>query len=210
MEIFVGRNVTTYRATVGCRRLDDLHLGPPKDSPIPIFNDNNSCIALSKNPVHHDKSKHIAMRYHFLREKVKDGLIDLSHVSSADNIADLLTNPLPADTFSRLCECLVLSGYQCEEGCRNLVRPGNCQTATPGVSWCYRHASAHLLIPTYLSLSFLLCTRLCTISISDRSLCLYLCCGAQQFQVRVGISEICSHTGARQRSLRGRHPLPLA
>jgi hypothetical protein len=74
--------------------------------PIPIYNDNNGCIALSKNPVHHDKSKHIAMRHHFLREKVEDGSIDLSDVPSASNIADLLTKSLPADTFTRLCELL--------------------------------------------------------------------------------------------------------
>jgi hypothetical protein len=70
--------------------LDDLQLGPTKDSPIPILNDNNGCIAPSRNPVHQDKSKHIAMRPHFLREKVEDGAIDLSHVSSANNIANLL------------------------------------------------------------------------------------------------------------------------
>jgi hypothetical protein len=86
--------------------LDDLQLGPPTDSPIPIYNDNNGCITLSKNPVHHDKSKHIAMRHHFLREKVEDGSIDLSDVPSASNIADLLTKSLPADTFTRLCELL--------------------------------------------------------------------------------------------------------
>jgi hypothetical protein len=86
--------------------LDDLQLGPPTDSPIPIYNDNNGCIALSKNPVHHDKLKHITMRHHFLCEKVEDGSIDLSHISSASNIADLLTKSLPADTFTRLCELL--------------------------------------------------------------------------------------------------------
>jgi hypothetical protein len=86
--------------------LNNLQLGPPTDTPIPIYNDNNGCIALSKNPVHHDKSKHIAMRHHSLREKVEDGSIDLSHVPSASNIADLLTKTLPAETFTRLCELL--------------------------------------------------------------------------------------------------------
>ena len=46
------------------------------------------------------------MRHHFLREKVEDGSIDLSHVFSASNIADLPTKSLPADTFTRLCELL--------------------------------------------------------------------------------------------------------
>jgi hypothetical protein len=60
----------------------------------------HSSISDTKNPVHHDKSKHIAMWHHFLREKVEDGSINLSHVSSASNIADLLTKSLPADTFT--------------------------------------------------------------------------------------------------------------
>ena len=69
---------------------------------MPILNDNQGAIALSKNPVHHERSKHIALRHHFLREKVEDKSITLSHVPSADNIADLLTKALPGPTFDRL------------------------------------------------------------------------------------------------------------
>jgi hypothetical protein len=45
------------------------------DSPIMIYNDNHGCITLSKNPVHHDNSKHIAMHHHFLCRRVEDGSI---------------------------------------------------------------------------------------------------------------------------------------
>ena len=69
---------------------------------VSILNDNAGAIALSKNPVHHNRSKHIALRHHFLREQVTEGMVDLAHVPSVDNLADLLTKPLPRDTFDRL------------------------------------------------------------------------------------------------------------
>jgi len=59
-----------------------------------------------KNPVHHERSKHIGLRHHFLRERVEDNTISLSHVPSADNIADLLTKGLPRELFDRLRDLL--------------------------------------------------------------------------------------------------------
>ena len=69
---------------------------------VSILNDNAGAIALSKNPVHHNRSKHIALRHHFLREQVTKGMVDLAHVPSVDNLADMLTKLLPRDTFDRL------------------------------------------------------------------------------------------------------------
>jgi len=85
--------------------LDDLQLGLG-NKPFPIMNDNAGTIALSKNPVHHERSKHIGLRHHFLRERVEDNTISLSHVPSADNIADLLTKGLPRELFDRLRDLL--------------------------------------------------------------------------------------------------------
>ena len=85
--------------------LEDLGLGLG-DQPLPLWNDNASAIALSKNPVSHDKSKHIAMRHHFIREKVLDNIVSLSHVPSAENLADMLTKSLPVESFGRLCDQL--------------------------------------------------------------------------------------------------------
>jgi hypothetical protein len=85
--------------------LDDLQLGLI-DKPLPILNDNAGTIALAKNPVHHERSKHIGMRHHFLREKTEDKTISLSHVRSAENLADLLTKGLPREVFERLRELL--------------------------------------------------------------------------------------------------------
>jgi hypothetical protein len=92
--------------------LDDLQIGLSTDTPVSILNDNNGCIALSKNPVHHERSKHIAMRHHFLREKVEDNTVKLDFVSSADNLADMLTKSLPQPAFERLKEQMGISKYR--------------------------------------------------------------------------------------------------
>src|ERR1019366_9639704 len=88
--------------------LDDLQLGLGS-KPFPILNDNAGTIALSKNPVHHEKSKHIGLRHHFLRERVEEKLISLSHVPPANNLADLLTKPLSRDLFDNLRSLIGMS-----------------------------------------------------------------------------------------------------
>ena len=80
--------------------LEDL--GFPQDSPTTIYNDNMGAILLSKNPVHHDRSKHISLRHHFLRDQVNDHTIKLEHVPSKENQADLFTKLLPTDLFKQL------------------------------------------------------------------------------------------------------------
>ena len=77
-------------------------LGLPLSGALPILNDNVGAIQLSKNPVHHDRSKHISLRHHFLREQAAAGSIELSHVSSDANLADVLTKPLAREPFERL------------------------------------------------------------------------------------------------------------
>jgi hypothetical protein len=79
-------------------------LGHGLDGPLSILNDNNAAILLSKNPVNHDRSKHIDIRHHFLRDKVSDNTVELSHVQTEDNLADILTKPLGTETFTGLRE----------------------------------------------------------------------------------------------------------
>jgi len=56
--------------------------------------DNQSAIALAKNPVHHDRSKHIDIKYHFIRDCVDGGRIKLEYVETARQLGDILTKPL--------------------------------------------------------------------------------------------------------------------
>ena len=61
---------------------------------ITMYVDNQSAIKLAKNPVLHQRSKHIDIRYHYLRSEVKCGNIEISYVPSADNISDIFTKPV--------------------------------------------------------------------------------------------------------------------
>jgi hypothetical protein len=64
--------------------------------------DSQSAIALSKNPVFHDRSKHIDVRYHFIRECIGNGKMDIEHVRTEEQLADILTKPLARDRFCEL------------------------------------------------------------------------------------------------------------
>ena len=69
---------------------------------IPILCDNTSAIAISNNPVQHSRTKHIDIRYHFIREHVMDGTVELHFVPTEEQTADIFTKSLDESTFSRL------------------------------------------------------------------------------------------------------------
>ena len=70
-------------------------------SPV-IFCDNSSTIKLSKNPVMHGKSKHIDVRFHFLRDLVNEGKVQLNYCGTKQQIADIFTKPLKLEVFQEL------------------------------------------------------------------------------------------------------------
>ena len=67
-----------------------------------IYCDNMSTIKLSKNPVLHGRSKHIDVRFHFLRDFCKEGTIELNFCRSDEQITDLFTKPLKQSLFEKL------------------------------------------------------------------------------------------------------------
>eukprot|EP00253_Pinus_taeda_P026560 PITA_26560 len=71
-------------------------------SPISILCDNTSAINISKNPIMHSKTKHIPIKYHFLREQVLEQKVKLEYVPSKEQVADIFTKPLPRETFEYL------------------------------------------------------------------------------------------------------------
>ncbi|GJZ27482.1 hypothetical protein Tco_0571735 [Tanacetum coccineum] len=76
-----------------------------QDEATQILVNNKSAIELAKNPVNHERSKHIDIRFHFIRDHVKEGRAQLVHVPSRDQVADIFTKPLPTvllENFKRL------------------------------------------------------------------------------------------------------------
>jgi hypothetical protein len=80
-------------------------LGFKQDTTV-IYEDNQSCIALTNNPVAHARSKHIDIRYHFVRERKADGSINLVYIPTGDMVADTLTKPLPKPQFWKFIELM--------------------------------------------------------------------------------------------------------
>ena len=68
--------------------------------------DNSSTIKVSKNPVMHGRSKHIDVRFHFLRDLTKEEVVKSVHCGTNDQVADILTKPLKLEVFLKFREKL--------------------------------------------------------------------------------------------------------
>ena len=65
-----------------------------KDKPFTVCEDNQGLIALAKNPISHQRFKHTVIRYHFTNDECKHGKVDIVHLPSVNQIADMLTKPV--------------------------------------------------------------------------------------------------------------------
>ncbi|GJT81505.1 retrovirus-related pol polyprotein from transposon TNT 1-94 [Tanacetum coccineum] len=84
---------------------------------IPLYCDSQSAIAISCNPVQHSRTKHIHTRYHFIKEQVENGIIELYFVRTEYQLADMFTKALPEDRFKYLVRrigmrCLTLADLE--------------------------------------------------------------------------------------------------
>ncbi|GJW47053.1 hypothetical protein Tco_0078699 [Tanacetum coccineum] len=77
-----------------------------KFNKIPLYCDNKSAIALCCNNVQHSRSKHIDVRYHFIKEHVENGVVELYFVRTEYQLADIFTKALPRERFNFLIEKL--------------------------------------------------------------------------------------------------------
>ncbi|GKC12688.1 retrovirus-related pol polyprotein from transposon TNT 1-94, partial [Tanacetum coccineum] len=77
---------------------------------VPIYCDSKSAIAISCNPVQHTRTKHIDVRYHFIKDHVEKGTIELYFVGTEFQLADLFTKSLPEARFKFLVEKLAIRG----------------------------------------------------------------------------------------------------
>ncbi|XP_038984427.1 secreted RxLR effector protein 161-like [Phoenix dactylifera] len=78
------------------------NIGERREEETILFCDNKSAIAIGKNPISHDRTKHIAIKYHFIREAIENGEIQLKYCKSEEQLADILTKALPKNKFCYL------------------------------------------------------------------------------------------------------------
>uniref|UniRef100_H3H8Q5 Reverse transcriptase Ty1/copia-type domain-containing protein n=1 Tax=Phytophthora ramorum TaxID=164328 RepID=H3H8Q5_PHYRM len=92
------------------------------DEAVKIYEDNQGSIALAKNPQFHKHTKHIDIRYHFVREKVEDGQVVLQYVSTTDMLADMMTKAITAVQFQVLRSKLGIQGAIAVESSGSVVK----------------------------------------------------------------------------------------
>ena len=76
-------------------------LGDSESMPPILYIDNEAALSLARNPTHHSRTKHIDVRYHFIRTEVAAGTINLQSIGTKDNTADICTKALPKPTFEQ-------------------------------------------------------------------------------------------------------------
>ena len=80
--------------------LDDLRI--KWDDPMKLYCDNKSAINIAHNPIQHDRTKHIEVDRHFIKEKLEERVVYMSYISSEHQLADILTNWLNSSMFHDL------------------------------------------------------------------------------------------------------------
>jgi hypothetical protein len=66
-----------------------------------LYGDNEASVAIANNPIHHQRSKHIDIKYHYVCDCVNDGCVMTETVRSEDNCSDVMTKPLGKNLFGR-------------------------------------------------------------------------------------------------------------
>ncbi|MCI14364.1 retrovirus-related Pol polyprotein from transposon TNT 1-94, partial [Trifolium medium] len=74
--------------------------------------DNLSAINLAKNPISHSRSKHIEMRFHYLREQVSNGLLKLEYCRTDMQVVDVLTKAVTVETFVKFRNLMKLKSVK--------------------------------------------------------------------------------------------------
>ena len=67
-----------------------------------IYSDNTNAIKISKNPMMYTKTKHIAIKYHYLRELVQEKIVKMEYVNTKEQLADIFTKALPREPHEYL------------------------------------------------------------------------------------------------------------
>uniref|UniRef100_M1A7P8 Copia-type reverse transcriptase n=1 Tax=Solanum tuberosum TaxID=4113 RepID=M1A7P8_SOLTU len=83
-----------------------------QDSPTKIFFDSKSAIALTKNSIFHGHSKHIDIKWHFIRDLVQDKEIMVEYCKTEEQVVDIFTKPLKLELFIKLKKMLGMVTFE--------------------------------------------------------------------------------------------------
>ena len=67
-----------------------------------MYIDNQGEIALANNPIHHQRSKHSDVKYHYVRLEIQNGVLELAYIPTDNNVADVFTKPVARVKLDRL------------------------------------------------------------------------------------------------------------
>ena len=108
---YVSTTHAAQEAIYLCTLLSDI--GFPPSSPTKLWCDNQSAISLTKSPIAHSWLKHIDIQHHFIWSTISEGHIKVKWIPTTDQVADILTKPLPWMTLNRLVSKLgMIPGLQ--------------------------------------------------------------------------------------------------
>jgi hypothetical protein len=79
--------------------------------------DNKSAISLCKNPMHHDRSRHTDIKYHYIRKCVEESKIKVNYVCTDDQLADILTKSLDRLKFLEMRERIGVQAVKTSTSC---------------------------------------------------------------------------------------------
>ncbi len=96
---YIAVSIATQKAVWLRRLMSELKV--KQEAPTILYEDNQATISMTSN-VHHGRSKHIDIKYHFVREKVYDGTVELRYCRSGLMLADMLTKGLSGKVFESL------------------------------------------------------------------------------------------------------------
>ena len=116
---FVAAIVCATQAIWLKKILTELHVR--QQEPILNYCDNGSAIKLSKNSVVHGRSKHIDVKFHYLRDLTKEKVIDVVYCRSEEQAADIFTKSLKLTTFRKLRKLLGVCTLR-ENYCENVIK----------------------------------------------------------------------------------------